>query len=64
VAVRLAKAADARVVAIAGGRDRTDHAEQVLGADVAVDYRDPAFPECLAQAEGEGIDVQSRRSPR
>lgn len=29
-AVQLAKAAGARVVAIAGGRDRTDHAEQVL----------------------------------
>ena len=57
VAVQLAKAAGARVVAIAGGRDRTDHAVQVLGADVAVDYRDPAFPELLAQAAGEGIDV-------
>ena len=44
-------------MAIAGGRQRTDHAEQVLGADVAVDYRDPAFPERLAQAAGEGIDV-------
>ncbi len=57
VAVQLAKAAGARVVAIAGGKDRTDHAEQVLGADVAVDYRDPAFPERLHRAAGEGIDV-------
>jgi NADPH-dependent curcumin reductase len=57
VAVQLAKAAGARVVAIAGGRDRTDHAKQVLGADIAVDYRDPAFPERLEQAAGEGIDV-------
>ena len=57
VAVQLAKAAGARVVAIAGGRDRTDHAKQVLGADIAVDYRDPAFPEHLEQAAGEGIDV-------
>jgi NADPH-dependent curcumin reductase len=57
VAVQLAKAAGARVVAIAGGRQRTDHAEQVLGADVAVDYREPAFPERLRQAAGEGIDV-------
>jgi hypothetical protein len=57
VAVQLAKAAGARVVAIAGGRHRTDHAVQVLGADVAVDYRDPLFPELLEQAAGEGIDV-------
>jgi NADPH-dependent curcumin reductase CurA len=57
VAVQLAKAADARVVAIAGGRDRTDHSVQVLGADVAVDYRDPAFPERLHRAAGEGVDV-------
>jgi NADPH-dependent curcumin reductase CurA len=57
VAVQLAKAAGARVVAIAGGKQRTDHAVQVLGADAAVDYRDPAFPEHLAEAAGEGIDV-------
>ena len=57
VAVQLAKAAGARVVAIAGGRDRTDHAEQVLGADIAVDYRDPAFPQRLEQAAVDGIDV-------
>ncbi len=57
VAVQLAKAAGARVVAIAGGRNRTDHAVRVLGADVAVDYRDPAFPERLVQAAGDGIDV-------
>ena len=57
VAVQLAKAAGAHVVAISGGRQRTDHAEQVLGADVAVDYQDPAFPERLKQAAGEGIDV-------
>jgi NADPH-dependent curcumin reductase CurA len=57
VAVQLAKAAGARVVAIAGGRDRTEHAERVLRADVALDYKDPAFPEHLRSAAGEGIDV-------
>lgn len=57
VAVQLAKAADAPVVAIAGRRYRTDHAVQVLGADIAVDYRDPAFPERLQRAAGEGVDV-------
>ncbi|HEY1324012.1 MAG TPA: hypothetical protein VGF32_27385 [Streptosporangiaceae bacterium] len=35
------------MVAIAGGRQRTDHAVQVLGADAAADYRDDAFPELL-----------------
>jgi NADPH-dependent curcumin reductase CurA len=57
VAVQLAKAAGARVVAIAGGEDRIDHAVRVLGADVALDYRDPAFPESLARAAGDGIDL-------
>ncbi|MEP7024762.1 MAG: zinc-binding dehydrogenase, partial [Actinomycetota bacterium] len=32
-------------------------AEQVLGADLAVDYRDPGFPSQLRQAAGAGIDV-------
>jgi NADPH-dependent curcumin reductase CurA len=57
VAVQLAKAAGARVVAIAGGKPRTDHAVQVLGADAAVDYRDPAFPGNLEQATGDGVDL-------
>jgi NADPH-dependent curcumin reductase CurA len=57
VAVQLAKAAGARVVAIAGGKQRTDHAVQMLSADAAVDYRDPAFPQRLKEAAGEGVDV-------
>jgi len=57
VAVQLAKAAGARVIAIAGGRQRTDHAAAVLGADIALDHRDPAFPDQLGQAAGDGIDV-------
>lgn len=57
VAVQLAKAAGARVVAIAGGRQRAEHAEQVLGADVGLDSSDPAFPEHLRRAAGEGIDL-------
>jgi NADPH-dependent curcumin reductase CurA len=56
-AVQLAKAAGARVIAIAGGRPRSDHAVQVLGADVAVDYHDPDFPDQLRQAAGDGADV-------
>jgi hypothetical protein len=57
VAVQLAKAAGARVVAIAGGRDRTAHAVDVLGADAAVDYRDPLFRERLEQVSDPGVDV-------
>jgi NADPH-dependent curcumin reductase CurA len=57
VAVQLAKAAGARVIAIAGGKERTEHAVRVLGADVAVDYRDTAFPELLRQATGDGVDL-------
>jgi NADPH-dependent curcumin reductase CurA len=57
VAVQLARAAGARVVAVAGGKHRTDHAEQVLGTNIAVDYRDPAFLERLRRAAGEGIDL-------
>jgi hypothetical protein len=57
VAVQLAKAAGAHVVAIAGGKQRSEHARQVLGADAAVDYRDPAFPDQLKQAAGAGIDL-------
>jgi muconolactone delta-isomerase len=56
-AVQLAKEAGAHVVAIAGGDQRTDHAVRVLGADAAVDYRDPAFPERVREAAQHGIFV-------
>jgi NADPH-dependent curcumin reductase CurA len=45
------------VVAIAGGHQRTEHARQVLGADAAVDYRDPSFEDQLVKAAGAGIDL-------
>jgi NADPH-dependent curcumin reductase len=57
VAVQLAKAAGARVVAIAGGKERIEHAVNMLGADAAVDYRDSDFPQRLEAAAGDGIDV-------
>jgi hypothetical protein len=57
VAVQLAKAAGARVVAVAGGKDRVEHAVGTLGADAAVDYRDAAFAEHLAKAAGDGFDL-------
>jgi NADPH-dependent curcumin reductase len=57
VAVQLVKAAGARVVAIAGGKQRADHTVDVLGADAGIDYRDPAFPDHLKEAAGEGFDL-------
>ena len=57
VAVQLAKAAGARVVAIAGGKDRIDHAVNVLGADSAVDYRSEGFAQRLQAASGDGFDL-------
>ena len=57
VAVQLAKAAGARVVAIAGGQDRVAHAVEALGADVAVDYRAADFPDRLTSAAGGGFDL-------
>jgi NADPH-dependent curcumin reductase CurA len=56
-AVQFAKAAGARVVAVAGGRHGVEHAEGVLGADVAIDYRDPSFGRRLEEAAGDGVDV-------
>jgi len=59
VAVQLARAAGARVIAIAGGQDRVAHATAVLGADAAVDYRDASFGSQLAEAAAAagGVDV-------
>jgi NADPH-dependent curcumin reductase CurA len=57
VVVQLAKAAGARVIAIAGGALRAEHAVNVLGADAAVDYQDASFAEHLHQAAGHGVDL-------
>ncbi|HEX4018782.1 MAG TPA: NADP-dependent oxidoreductase [Frankiaceae bacterium] len=57
VAVQLAKAAGARVVAIAGGQDRIEHAVNVLGVDAAVDYRSEGFAQRLQAAAGDGFDL-------
>lgn len=50
--IQLAKAAGATVIALAGGPRKTDLAT-ALGADQAIDYRDPAWPEHL----NEPVDV-------
>jgi NADPH-dependent curcumin reductase CurA len=57
VAVQLAKAAGARVIATAGGKDRIDHAVNVLGADAAIDYRAEGFAQRLEAAARDGIDL-------
>ena len=54
--VQLAAAAGARVVALAGGPDKLALARR-LGADVAIDYRDPAWPEAVRDATEGGVDV-------
>ncbi|GAA4704430.1 zinc-binding dehydrogenase [Phytohabitans rumicis] len=55
LAVQLARAAGARVVAAAGGERKLAVARE-LGADVAVDYRDPDWTDRVRAAVG-GLDV-------
>ncbi|MFC4031967.1 zinc-binding dehydrogenase [Streptomyces polygonati] len=57
VAVQLAKAAGARVIAIAGGAHRVRHTVETLGADVGLDYRDDGFARDYRAAAGDGIDL-------
>ncbi len=47
----------ARVVGIAGGREKCRYARETLGFDVCLDHRAPDFPEQLAAAAHTGIDV-------
>ena len=51
--VQLAKRAGATVVAVAGGERKLELARG-LGADVAVDYRDPGWAEAVRREVGEG----------
>ncbi len=46
----------ARVIALAGSRSKLDHARS-LGAEVAINYRDPDWPEELAAATAAGAHV-------
>ena len=47
----------ARVIGIAGGREKCRYARETLGFDVCLDHRAPDFPEQLAAAAHTGIDV-------
>lgn len=55
--VQLAALRGCRVVAIAGSPAKCGYLRDVLGADVALDYHDPNFPEALEAACPQGIDV-------
>ena len=57
VAAALARSIGCRVVGIAGGPAKCQHAIDKLGYSVCVDYRDPNFKQLLAQATPNGIDV-------
>ena len=54
---QLAKMAGARAVGIAGGPEKCAYVKNELGFDAALDHRAPGFPESLAAACPNGIDV-------
>jgi hypothetical protein len=57
VAGQIAKAAGARVIGIAGGPDKCAYVTGELGFDACLDHRDGDFPQALAAACPDGIDV-------
>ena len=54
---QITKLRGCRVVVIAGGEKKCRYVREELGFDAALDHRDPAFAELLAQACPEGIDI-------
>jgi NADPH-dependent curcumin reductase CurA len=54
---QLAKIKGARAVGIAGTAAKTDYLLSELGFDAAIDHRSPDFPDQLAAATPDGIDV-------
>lgn len=54
---QIARIKGARAVGIAGGADKCAFVREELGFDAAVDHRAPDFPERLAEACPEGVDV-------
>jgi NADPH-dependent curcumin reductase CurA len=54
---QFARLRGARVVGVAGGKDKTRHAMQALGFDACIDRHDPDFAVQLAAACPRGIDV-------
>ncbi len=54
---QIAKIEGARAVGIAGGPDKCAFVKHEFGFDAVVDHRDPDFPQRLADACPDGIDV-------
>ncbi|CAG8546083.1 10600_t:CDS:10 [Ambispora leptoticha] len=54
---QIAKLKGARVIGIAGSKEKCDWLEKELGFDVALNYRDADFPKKLADATPKYIDV-------
>lgn len=54
---QLAKLAGCRAVGVAGGADKCRHVTEQLGFDAALDHRAADFPEALAKACPDGVDV-------
>jgi NADPH-dependent curcumin reductase len=57
VAGQLAKRAEARVIGIAGGRDKCRYVEDELGFDACLDHRAPDLAAALETACPKGVDV-------
>jgi NADPH-dependent curcumin reductase CurA len=54
---QIAKIKGARVVGIAGGKDKCDYVSKELGFDACLDHRDPGLAAKLKEACPKGIDV-------
>ncbi len=54
---QIAKIQGCRAVGIAGGKAKCDYVVDELGFDVCIDYKDPDFPNLLAKACPDGVDV-------
>ncbi len=57
IVAAIAKLKGCRAVAVVGSDEKTDHCVSSLGYDAAVNRKDPAFPEKLAKACPEGVDI-------
>ncbi|KAI8048694.1 zinc-binding dehydrogenase [Syncephalis plumigaleata] len=57
IAAQIAKAHGCRVIGIAGGPDKCDHLMNVLGLDVALDYRSETFEKDLVAATPNFVNV-------
>jgi len=54
---QIAKIEGCRAIGIAGGKTKCDYVTNELGFDACIDYKDPDFPQLLASACPDGVDV-------